>query len=171
MNGKTISPIDQPPNSSRSTSFPHLSLQRSISTPVKPLNKSNLQVRQQASNGSGSKDIVNPFVRSYTSPAVLSSNSGSANLAPILFSVVIVFVICNSLRVILNIYDSAVVEEIIECEKSNMGRYSPAWIMCTISVSHLLLMANSSVNFLVYCVAGKRFRSTLARKTRTLMGI
>ena len=171
MNGKNISPIDQPPNSLRSTSSPHLSLQRSISTPVKPLNKSNLQVRQRAFKGSGIKDRVNPFVRSYTSPAALSSNSNTANLAPILFSVVIVFVICNSLRVILNIYDSAVVEEIIECEKSNIGRYPPAWIMCTISVSHLLLMANSSVNFLVYCVAGKRFRSTLARKTRNLVGI
>ena len=165
-------PIYQPLNSSsRPTSFPRPSLQRSISTPVKPLNKSNLQVRQQASNGSGSEDLVNPFIRSNTSPAVLSSNNSSANLAPILFSVVLVFVICNSLRVILNIYDSAVVEEIIECEKSNIGRYPPAWIMCTISVSHLLLMANSSVNFLVYCVAGKRFRSTLARKTRNLVGI
>ena len=167
-----MSQIDQPPNSSsRPTSFPHPSLQRSISTPVKPLNKSNHQVRQQTANGSGRKDLVNPLVRSNTSPAALSSNRSSANLAPILFSVVIVFVICNSLRVILNIYDSAVVEEIIECEKSNIGRYPPAWIMCTISVSHLLLMANSSVNFLVYCVAGKRFRSTLARKTRNLVGI
>ena len=33
-------------------------------------------------------------------------------------------------------------------------------------VSHLLLMINSSVNFLVYCVAGTRFRVILAQKCR-----
>ena len=99
-------------------------------------------------------------------PALSSCSNNDINLAPILFGVVIVFVICNSLRVILNIYDFSVVDHIIECESQMMGRYPPAWILCTISVSHLLLMVNSSVNFLVYCVAGTRFRSILAKKFR-----
>ena len=77
-------------------------------------------------------------------------------LAPILFGVVIVFIFCNSLRVILNIYDFSVVDAIIKCEQKGVGRLPPAWILCSISVSHLLLMVNSSVNFLVYCVAGTR---------------
>jgi hypothetical protein len=79
------------------------------------------------------------------------------NLAPILFGVVIVFVSCNFLRVVLNIYDFAVVDSIIDCESKGVGRLPPPWIMCSISVSHLFLMVNSSVNFLVYCVAGTRY--------------
>ena len=43
-------------------------------------------------------------------------------LAPILFGVVIVFVLCNSLRVILNIYDFSVLDEIIGCEKKGVSR-------------------------------------------------
>ena len=142
----------------------------------------NRQIRHSSPNRNGSSDLT-PLGRSYSTaatvshstntstqqtqtPAALSNYSNNDNLAPILFGVVIVFVICNSLRVILNIYDSAVVEDIIKCEKQKMGRYPPPWILCTISVSHLLLMVNSSVNFLVYCVAGKRFRSILTRKIR-----
>ncbi len=89
-------------------------------------------------------------------------------LAPILFGVVIVFILCNSLRVLLNIYDFTVVEDIIDCHKKGVGRYPPTWVMCSISVSHLLLIVNSSVNFLVYCVAGTRFRRILFRKLRIL---
>ena len=142
----------------------------------------NRQIRHSPQGRIGSKDLTS-LGRSYSTAATVShstNNNGNIeqppptfsnyspndNLAPILFGVVIVFVICNSLRVILNIYDSSVVDKIIECEKKKMGRYPPAWILCTISVSHLLLMVNSSVNFLVYCVAGKRFRSILARKIR-----
>lgn len=94
------------------------------------------------------------------------ANSNDIKLAPILFGVVIVFVLCNSLRVILNIYDFSVVDSIIDCEKKGVGRLPPSWILCSISVSHLLLMVNSSVNFLVYCVAGTRFRRVLVRKVR-----
>ena len=51
-------------------------------------------------------------------------------------------------------------DAIIECEnKYLVGRLPPLWIFCSISVSHLLLMINSSVNFLVYCVAGTRYVS------------
>ena len=89
-------------------------------------------------------------------PAVGGGND--INLAPILFGVVIVFIGCNSIRVILNVYDFYVLDGIIECESKGMGRVPPVWVNCTISVSHLLLMINSSVNFLVYCVAGTRFR-------------
>ncbi|TRY77068.1 hypothetical protein TCAL_00022 [Tigriopus californicus] len=94
------------------------------------------------------------------------ANTNDIKLAPILFGVVIVFVLCNSLRVILNIYDFSVVDSIIDCEKKGVGRLPPSWILCSISVSHLLLMVNSSVNFLVYCVAGTRFRRVLVRKVR-----
>jgi hypothetical protein len=103
------------------------------------------------------------------SAAEAAFNPGTDKLAPVLFGVVVVFVVCNSLRVILNVYDFTVVEGIIVCEKKGVGRLPPAWILCSISVSHLLLMVNSSVNFLVYCMAGTRFRRVFVRKTKMLI--
>ena len=90
-----------------------------------------------------------------------NGTANDLNLAPVLFGVVIVFIFCNTLRVFLNMYDFAVVDDIISCEKKGVGRMPPPWIVCTVSISNLLLMINSSVNFLVYCVAGSKFRSTL----------
>ena len=107
-------------------------------------------------NGNG-----NPAPTTGVTPA-----GADMRLAPILFGVVIVFVLCNSLRVILNIYDFSVVDGIIKCERKGVGRVPPSWILCSISVSHLLLMVNSSVNFLVYCVAGTKFRRVLMTKIR-----
>ena len=167
---------DQQNGSPKSPTSPRY-IQRSMSALV---DSSSRQIRHSPQGRIGSRDLT-ALGRSYSTaatvshstnnnteqpPQTLSNYNTNENLAPILFGVVIVFVICNSLRVILNIYDSSVVEDIIECEKKKMGRYPPAWILCTISVSHFLLMVNSSVNFLVYCVAGKRFRSILARKIR-----
>ena len=178
MNGSSplpSSPLTQGNDSPGSPQSPRF-IQRSMSALVSP-NSINRPIRHSCPNttalgrsystGAGVTNAITPCNSQQTqTPAALSNYSSNDNLAPILFGVVIVFVICNSLRVILNIYDSAIVEDIIECEKQKVGRYPPAWILCTISVSHLLLMVNSSVNFVVYCVAGKRFRSILAKKIR-----
>jgi hypothetical protein len=92
--------------------------------------------------------------------------NADVKLAPILFGVVIVFVCCNSLRVVLNVYDFLDVDAIIECQRNGITRYPPTWVYTLTSVSHFLLMVNSSVNFLVYCVAGTRFRRILISKIR-----
>lgn len=112
-----------------------------------------------------------PLTRSHSTaaatPSMVTSQHNPApptndlNLAPVLFGVVIVFILCNTLRVFLNVFDFSQIEAIIDCEKKGVGRMPPAWVMCSVSVSHLLLMINSSVNFLVYCVAGSKFRSIL----------
>ena len=83
------------------------------------------------------------------------------NLAPVLFGIIIVFVLCNSLRLFINFYDFSVRYKIIGCEQKGVGRYPPLWVACSVSVSNMLLMVNSSVNFLVYCVVGSKFRSIL----------
>ena len=119
--------------------------------------------RQPLSGGGGAVNAAPPSNNNNN-----NSNNSDLNLAPILFGVVIVFVLCNTLRVLLNMYDFSVVDEIIDCEKKGVGRMPPAWIMCSISVSHFLLMVNSSVNFLVYCVAGSKFRTILWQQMSSL---
>ena len=37
----------------------------------------------------------------------------------------------------------------------------PTWLFAVSAINHLLLMVNSSVNFLIYCAVGSRFRSAL----------
>ena len=49
-------------------------------------------------------------------PTATASSGNDINLAPILFGVVIVFVVCNLMRVALNVYDFWDVDLIIECE-------------------------------------------------------
>ena len=71
------------------------------------------------------------------------------------------FVICHTLRVFLNIYDFSVADEIISCEMKGVGRWPAPWFICLTYVNQLMIMINSSVNFLVYCVAGSKFRTIL----------
>ena len=39
----------------------------------------------------------------------------------------------------------------------------PLWNLCLTSANHLLLVINASINFLIYCSIGKRFKSVLKR--------
>ena len=39
----------------------------------------------------------------------------------------------------------------------------PAWNLCLTSANHLLLAINASVNFLIYCSIGKKFKAVLKR--------
>ena len=134
-----------------------------------------------------SRNLLQPLTRSHSTSAAgtpvratnghaVQTNGGSTTqtasgsgagantdltLAPILFGVVIVFVICHTLRVFLNIYDFSVADEIISCEMKGVGRWPAPWFICLTYVNQLMIMINSSVNFLVYCVAGSKFRTIL----------
>ena len=109
--------------------------------------------------------VTNGHAQTNGAQASSSAGAPSANtdltLAPILFGVVIVFVICHTLRVFLNIYDFSVADEIISCEMKGVGRWPAPWFICLTYVNQLMIMINSSVNFLVYCVAGSKFRTIL----------
>ncbi len=44
------------------------------------------------------------------------------------------------------------------------GRSSsqPEWLYAVSAINHLMLMFNSSVNFVIYCAVGSRFRNALS---------
>ena len=52
----------------------------------------------------------------------------------------------------------------VQCMKQNISYYPPAYILYSETVSHLLLLTNSSVNFLIYCVVATRFRVFIKRR-------
>ena len=74
-----------------------------------------------------------------------------------LFGIIIVFCVCHTLRVIMNI------EELIHSEdiKYSMIKGCNPWsfaFLVMVPISELLLQINCSVNFFVYCAFNKRFK-------------
>ena len=43
----------------------------------------------------------------------------------------------------------------------------PGWLYIISAINHLMLMFNSSVNFIIYCAVGSRFRNALSCKIRS----
>ena len=81
------------------------------------------------------------------------------NTARILMGIVIVFFICHLPRIILNLVEFTWIYSVEECGK--LGYFPPAWIHCINSLNHWLLTFNASVNFLIYCSVGTKFKSVL----------
>ena len=79
------------------------------------------------------------------------------NLSIILMIIILSFVLCNLLRVFLNMHEITVIEEIHICRNSILGGF-PIWIIILGFVSHILLVINSSINLVIYCMFGKIFR-------------
>ena len=59
-------------------------------------------------------------------------------------------------RSVLAIIAVATVDTPVSCMERHRQYYPPAYILYTESVSHLLLLTNSSINFLIYCVVATR---------------
>ena len=82
------------------------------------------------------------------------------NLSVVLMMIIASFVFCNTLRILLNMHEITVIEEIHPCRCSNLGGF-PVWILILGFLSPILLVINSSVNLLIYCVFGTKFRQVL----------
>ena len=67
-------------------------------------------------------------------------------------------------RSILAIIAVVTVDTPVQCMRQNISYYPPAYILYSETVSHLLLLTNSSVNFLIYCVVATRFRVFIKRR-------
>ncbi|GIY77573.1 FMRFamide receptor [Caerostris extrusa] len=68
---------------------------------------------------------------------------GEFSLAMMLLCVVVVFLICNILALVINIIE-----------------YFDIFLLPLVRVSNLLVTVNSSVNFVIYCIFGRKFKRT-----------
>jgi len=95
-----------------------------------------------------------------------SSERREQYLTYLLVSIVAVFLFCHSLKFFLVFYkelDVARTLRNMECElQGGRARY-PTWMFIVSPISHLLLVLNSSLNFLIYCFVGARFRIQFRR--------
>ncbi|XP_059087453.1 FMRFamide receptor-like [Tigriopus californicus] len=84
------------------------------------------------------------------------------NLCFILLCIVFVFFICHACRIFLDVYEFSNVEKIIQCAPDRPW-LPEAWGQALPYVSHFMMILNSSVNFIVYCLVGHTFRRELCR--------
>ena len=86
----------------------------------------------------------------------------------ILFSIVALFVICHSLRVVMNIEEVTNVARDIEGSRQCPLRY---WAIIIMPISSLLLQINAGTNFFIYCKFDEKFRemflSTISKSSET----
>ena len=78
-------------------------------------------------------------------------------VAMMLISVVVVFVICHSIRSVTNTY------EFIQIAKYGSIKYWPSWIQTLVFLNHLALVVNSSINILIYTVKDEKFRNVMLK--------
>jgi len=71
------------------------------------------------------------------------------NLYLVLLSVVCTFILLHTPRLILDLQEVINYSQISNCGYA--GFISPVWVDMLLSVSHLMVILNSSINFLLYC--------------------
>ena len=93
-----------------------------------------------------------------------SCQSPDHNLAMILAGIVIVFAVCHFFRIFLAFYHVSVVEQTRLCIEKGHNPKTPDWLYVISAFNHLMLMINSSVNFIIYCAVGSKFRQEIMGK-------
>ena len=94
-------------------------------------------------------------------PVVLKPSSTYLGLT--LTAIVLVYMICNLPRLVLNLVEYQLIPQIYQLDECGCS-LAPWWISSLIRCSHLLLTINSSVNFLIYISFSKRFKKILKIK-------
>ena len=66
------------------------------------------------------------------------------NITLVLVGIVVLFLVCHMGEVAISIYELA---DVLDGERSPF----PQWASNTVIVNHLLIVMNSSLNFVIYC--------------------
>lgn len=79
------------------------------------------------------------------------------NLAAIMMGYVLVFLICHSPRLLLNLHELTTIRNAMACGRAGHKTFA-VWSLIVMHLSHLLLVINSSINILIYCCLSQKFR-------------
>ena len=82
-------------------------------------------------------------------------------LAKIMMALVMVFLILNTPRIILGVYEVTQLKVVEKCFKNNLEYHMPKLTYILDFVARFFVILNSSINFLIYCMVGSEFRSNL----------
>ena len=80
-----------------------------------------------------------------------------------LFAIVVLFLVCNVPRIVLNTYEVFTVHTFRK-NLNNACYRLPLWVMLTTTLSLLLMTMNSSINFFIYCFVNPAFRAEILQR-------
>jgi len=97
------------------------------------------------------------------SPGLISTVTTKTELAlaKVVISIVITFLVCQIPRIFLSFYRASVSKRTNFCWELGLLPTHPSWMFTLTALQHFFLIVNSSVNFIIYCVMGTKFRQVL----------
>ena len=109
--------------------------------------------------------IIFMKTRQLRSESGMSANAEDIRLASILFSVVILFMICHLMGIVLNVYEAIHIENIQE--KLRMGCFAfPIWSHYVKTINTLMITINSAANPFIFAFVSPRFRRLVRQKVQ-----
>ena len=104
------------------------------------------------------------------SPEHCSDNvQNGDNSIKILIGIVVLFSSCHFLRLFLQCYHHIAANFYRQCVNNGIvQKQIPSWLWPLTAINHMCLVLNSSVNFLLYCWLGSKFRYNLMKEFRAL---
>ena len=83
-------------------------------------------------------------------------------MARVLIGIVVMFILCHTLRIYLDIYDATTLKhgtlEVWLCMSLGEEGLPPQWKLILTEIKELMLVINSSVNMVIYCCLNSTFR-------------
>ena len=91
------------------------------------------------------------------------------NSIRILIGIVVLFSSCHFLRLFLQCYHHIAADNYRQCVNNGIVQKEiPYWLWPLTAINHMCLVLNSSINFLLYCWLGSKFRYNLVKEFRNL---
>ena len=109
----------------------------------------------------------------YFNCSLQSAAKQERSLLIIFICISFTFIVCHTPRMILNVYEFKMESDREACLKlaGNTGKYiRPSWTIVLTCIEKILLILNSSANFVYYCFAGREFRRLFCHSIRDSKG-
>ena len=82
------------------------------------------------------------------------------DLAKVLIGIVVIFILCHTLRVLTDFYEMIIIDNIMLCNKAGKVGVS-SWLIQLNYFSKLMIATNSSISMVIYCLINSTFRQKL----------
>ena len=103
------------------------------------------------------------------SPEPSSAIQSGDNSIRILIGIVVLFSSCHFLRLFLQCYHHIAANNYRQCVNNGIiQKEIPYWLWPLTAINHMCLVLNSSINFLLYCWLGSKFRYNLIKECKNL---
>lgn len=114
----------------------------------------------EESHVNGTNQSPNSTIHKQKKKDIRRKNEDS--LAMVFMIIILIFLVCHAPRIILDINELATIKMSEYC--ASVGKYQYSfWSIIVLNISHFLLVVNSSVNMIVYCLLGSRFRAEVKK--------